>query len=906
MSIDIKGWSFTSDQGDFTLENPHQTSYLYFPLANQGGIMSSITPTLHGDIKNSHNSFLTMPVSVETLQDSFQSRNFWLNIEGFGAWSAAGVSHLQLADTLKEEVRLDAGLLWHKLTRENPGLGLRSEIISFVPANSHKVELMKVTITNCSKEAKTFTATGAIPIYGRSADNLRDHRHVTSLLHRISTTEHGVVVKPTLSFDERGHSLNPVHYFVVGALGDGTLPIGFFPDIESFVGEGGSLLWPEAVVAGSTSLKAGTNIEGYEAVGALQFQEAVLQPGESIDYVIAMGMTENAGEIQTFVERYCTSEQFEEALRQNKEHWQASVSHLTFHSKEESFDQWMRWVAVQPILRRIYGCSFMPHHDYGRGGRGWRDLWQDCLALLVMDAGSVRELLLNNYSGVRIDGSNATIIGSKPGEFLADRNSIPRVWMDHGAWPFLTTNLYVNMSGDVAFLLEEQDYFKDQNIWRCKRVDKEWQENQGFKQLDIKGNVYKGSILEHILLQNLTAFFHVGEHNNIRLEGADWNDALDMARDKGESVAFTAMYAGNLLGLSDAVLSLKEKLGIEEVLLAEEMTLLLDTLSEGLDYDSILQKHRQLELYYDQCGQRISGQKRAVSIAALSQDLKKKGDWIVQHIRKQEWIKNTEGFEWFNGYYDNEGKPLEGDHAQGVRMTLTGQVFTIMNGIATDEQVSKITAACDRYLWDVKVGGYRLNTNFHELKLNMGRCFGFAFGHKENGAMFSHMAVMYANALYKRGFVKEGYKVLHSIYAHCSDFKKSRIYPGIPEYINERGRGMYHYLTGSASWYLYTMLSEAYGVKGTLGELVLEPKLVAAQFDDSGKAAVHAYFADRRLCITYENESGKDYGDYSIAAVRLKDAVIDIPLTGHQAVIPRTMIQSLDEAQEHRIHVLLQ
>lgn len=35
--------------------------------------------------------------------------------------------------------------------------------------------------------------TSAIPIYGRSADNLRDHRHVTSLLHRIRTTGRGVI-----------------------------------------------------------------------------------------------------------------------------------------------------------------------------------------------------------------------------------------------------------------------------------------------------------------------------------------------------------------------------------------------------------------------------------------------------------------------------------------------------------------------------------------------------------------------------------------------------------------------------------------------------------------------------------------------------------------------------------------
>ena len=77
----------------------------------------------------------------------------------------------------------------------------------------------------------------------------------------------------------------------------------------------------------------------------------------------------------------------------------------------------MHWVSFQPILRRIYGCSFLPHHDYGKGGRGWRDLWQDCLALLIMNPDGVRQMLLDNFAGVRIDGSNATIIGSKQGEF---------------------------------------------------------------------------------------------------------------------------------------------------------------------------------------------------------------------------------------------------------------------------------------------------------------------------------------------------------------------------------------------------------------------------------------------------------------------------------------------------------
>jgi cellobiose phosphorylase len=48
-----------------------------------------------------------------------------------------------------------------------------------------------------------------------------------------------------------------------------------------------------------------------------------------------------------------------------------------------------------------------------------------------------------------MDGSNATIVGNLPGEFRADRNSIPRVWMDHGAWPLITTKLYLDLTGNL-------------------------------------------------------------------------------------------------------------------------------------------------------------------------------------------------------------------------------------------------------------------------------------------------------------------------------------------------------------------------------------------------------------------------------------------------------------------------
>ena len=83
--------------------------------------------------------------------------------------------------------------------------------------------------------------------------------------------------------------------------------------------------------------------------------------------------------------------------------------------------------------------------------------------------------------------------------------------------------------------------------------------------------------------------------------------------------------------------------------------------------------------------------------------------------------------------------------------------------------------------------------------------FGFAYGSKENGAVFCHMAVMYAYALLKRGFRDEALRVITALIRQSLDFDKARIYPGIPEYFDINGRGMYPYLTGAASWMLLFM-----------------------------------------------------------------------------------------------------
>jgi hypothetical protein len=211
-------------------------------------------------------------------------------VQGRDAWSVTGNSAPQIAQRTAEEVKLRAGFLWHTIERTNPTVGLRAAVANLVPANHDQVELMRVTLTNSGHQPLTLTPTAAIPIYGRSADNLRDHRHVTSLLHRTRTQRYGVLVKPTLSFDERGHQPNTITYAVLGVEEDGTPPSEFFPVVEDFIGEGGTLDWPEAIAGDKPGVGVDVAIDGYESMGGLRFNSIDLAPGQSTSFILVLAI----------------------------------------------------------------------------------------------------------------------------------------------------------------------------------------------------------------------------------------------------------------------------------------------------------------------------------------------------------------------------------------------------------------------------------------------------------------------------------------------------------------------------------------------------------------------------------------------------------------------------------------
>lgn len=885
-------YGFLPDGVSFISKKASRMRTIYFPLCGIGsnGIKSSITPHLGGDIKTDKDHYLTKPASVEDLRQNL--RNFFCCVNGKDV--------ISFADNNKQNSTVEAGLLWHKVRASYKDVGLQLEALNFIPVSGEQVELMRVTVKNYSKTKCTITPTFNLPIFGRTLANKHDHEHVTSLLHRIKQLPNGVSVKPTMVFDERGHQINETVYYVLGVDANGTNPVGTFPTVEHFYGDGGDSSAPKAVVDNISPMEhSQETLEGKEATGALRFEDKELAPGETIDYLMAMGVESGGKNIQDIVKTFLSQETFKNALEKNKSYWAQKAGTIQLLSGDPSYDAWMRWVMVQPMLRRIYGCSFLPEHDYGKGGKGWRDIWQDLLSLTLIEPENIREVLINNFAGVRIDGSNATIIGSGSGEFVADRNRIARVWMDHGAWPFVTLLLYINQTGDYDILFEDSTYFRDVQLSRTFEKDFSWTPKNGNFLNDKNVKIYKGSLIEHVLVEHLVQFFNVGEHNITRLEDADWNDGLDMARERGESVTFMSFYGGNFLALADLLEDLSKTKSVDEVVLAIEVKALLDSLTDApVNYDDAQAKQKLLfEVYFPSVQPEISGEKTKVPIKKVIEDLRLKGNWIFEQIHKNEIITEEKGGQthsWFNGYYDNNGDRVEGAVKDRLRMTLIGQVFPIMSGLANEQEIKSAVKAVGQYLKDEKLGGFRLNTNFDiPHYMDLGRAFGFAYGTKENGAFFSHMIVMYAYALYKRGFVREGHEVLQSIYNMCVDTEKSKIYPGIPEYFDSQGRGYYHYLTGAASWLILTQLTQVFGVRGEGGDLLLAPKLVKKEFDsETLTASVSCYFAGKKVIVAYENPKNLDFGIYKIKKVLFNGEKISTGKSHENAVtIKRDLIE---------------
>jgi cellobiose phosphorylase len=905
-------WQFSDENdGSFIVENASNHSPVYFPLMNSFGMKSYVTPDLKGDLCSSFHHWLTPATVTEDLHRNVSSRNFWIKECGKEPWSVTGVSVFQKTENrrgLFDAYSVEGHLGFFSCKRLRKESSIEAHITIMVPEVEHYVELLKLSVKNVGLEDRSLKAAYALPIFARSADHIRDHRQVTTMFQNTYIEKFGVRVKPKMVHDESGHRENKTNYSVMGIDQNGNPPSDIWALVEDYIGQGGSFDNPESIYDDSLSPKrTDKELHGKDTVGAFRFDEVILKPGDSVEYIIIQGITEDKEDLDVWIKQFGSVEKFDFYLDKTIQYWKNRTDTLDFYTGSNRFDNWVKWIPYQVKARQIFGNSYLPDYGYGRGGRGWRDLWQDLLSIFLIDPESARSELLNNFKGIRVDGSNATIIGNIPGEFKADRNNIPRTWCDHGAWPVFIMNFYINQTGDFAILFNEISYWKDRFIHRSQMQDTEWNEIQGNAQLDQAGRVYTGSVLEHLLVQQLSAFYNVGEHNILLLEGADWNDTYDMARDRGESVCFHNFYASNFKTIAEILKRLKST-GTIEIDIMNETMMLLDTLpgQAKVDYKQYKDKQVRLHSWFDKIKHKIEGKKTSVSIDQLITDLEIKFQHMVDQIVEFEQISTLTGFSYFNGHYDNLGNKVGGIHNGVIQMDLTSQVMPILCNIADEDHTKNAYKAVCEILKDPGVPGIRLCTEFKELDLNLGRVTGFVYGNKEHGSKWMQQNIMLAYGLYQQGFMNEGFEVLNDVYHLSCDTPNAKIFPGIPSFFNNENRGAYAYLTGSSSWYLLTLATRVFGVRGENGDLCIEPMLQAEQFDWEGMAMIRCNFQNLKLNIRFENKKKIDPQKYSIKSLLINRETIKLESGSLKKVlISANVLQQLKIDQTHTLEVIL-
>ena len=114
---------------------------------------------------------------------------------------------------------------------------------------------------------------------------------------------------------------------------------------------------------------------------------------------------------------------------------------------------------------------------------------------------------------------------------------------------------------------------------------------------------------------------------------------------------------------------------------------------------------------------------------------------------------------------------------------------------------------------------------------------------------------------------------------------------------------MYHYLTGAASWYLLTMITEVFGIRGSHGDLTICPKLLAEQFDEQNLAHTQLTFGGKHFAVTYLNPDRKDYGAYTVTSAICDGMQLPV-IDGKRVVLSKEQFASLSN-EVHDITITL-
>ena len=289
---------------------------------------------------------------------------------------------------------------------------------------------------------------------------------------------------------------------------------GFDTDREIFIGPYRTYANPIVVEEGRcrNSKSVGDN-----ACGTLQV-DVELQPGESKELVILMGIGKAGIEGKKAVQELGHPEKVKEEFKKLKDYWHSRLRGMTAETPDREFNSMLNmWNPYNCLITYAWSRAASLVYTGERDGLGYRDTVQDMLGVLHTIPDEVKERLELMITGQASTGGAMPVVkpfAHKPGNEKLPAEKEYR--SDDCMWLFNTIPAYIKETGDVSFfdkVLPYADKGEDTVVGHLRRA--------------IQFNLDRS-----------------GTHGFPCGLSADWNDCLQLGHD-GETifVAFQLRFA---------------------------------------------------------------------------------------------------------------------------------------------------------------------------------------------------------------------------------------------------------------------------------------------------------------------------------------------------------------------------
>jgi len=226
--------------------------------------------------------------------------------------------------------------------------------------------------------------------------------------------------------------------------------IGYETDLERFIGNYRTYSNPETVEKGfcSNFKAAGDNM-----CGVLQV-DTTLQPGESKDFFILMGVGKAEKEGKAVVEKFGNIKAIDEEFDKLVKFWHKRIEGITVKTPDQEFNSMLNmWSPYNALITFAWSrAASLVYTASERDGLGYRDSLQDLLGVMhniTDEAGKRLELMITGQ--VSTGGAMPLIskVLHKPGNEKAPTDELYR--SDDCMWLFNAVPAYVNETGNVEF-----------------------------------------------------------------------------------------------------------------------------------------------------------------------------------------------------------------------------------------------------------------------------------------------------------------------------------------------------------------------------------------------------------------------------------------------------------------------